>query len=692
MIVATAGHIDHGKTSLIRRLTGIDTDRLPEEKRRGISIDLGFAHLRLPDGGAIGFIDVPGHERFVRNMLAGVSGIDYVLLIVAADDGVMPQTREHLAILDLLGVREGLIVVTKCDRVPAARVDAVAAEMKTLLAPTALADARAVSVSALTGEGVDAVRDALIAAAGAQRAHASEGRRFRLAIDRCFTIAGSGTVVTGTVFAGSVHTGDAAQLSPSGVNVRIRGLQVQGRSVEQAQAGERCAVNLTGADLEKDAITRGEWLLDPAIHAPTLRIDTRLRVLASEAHALRHWTPVHLHLGTVDVTARVSTRRDLAIAPGGEAIAQLVLDQPIGALAGDRFIVRDFSAQRTIGGGHVIDAFPPPRRRRIGARMEELEALDAAQPAVALAALIALGLPAGIDPALFERRFNLTAEAARALYADAGLQLLGREAPRAFTAARLAQMREQLIAEVRAFHQRSPQASGIELAALARAAGLVLAEETLQAVLREAVQARQIELTGGLARVPGFDAAANSADEAMWRKVEPLLAHTPQAPPQVRELAATLKLDEKALQAMLQRRIKRGELIRLDPQRVYLRTAIVGLAHVVARTAQSVPGGQFNAAQYRDQSGIGRSLAIQVLEYFDGAGLTLRVGDARKLRRAVIEVYPEAGSVPVPPLPAPVQSTASGGKAGATGSGNRPGTRPGAPPPRRLGTTPPRGR
>ena len=641
MIVATAGHIDHGKTLLVKRLTGIDTDRLPEEKRRGISIDIGFAHLRLPDGSAIGFIDVPGHERFVRNMLAGVSGIDFVLLVVAADDGVMPQTREHLAILDLLGVREGLLVITKADRVPAARIDAVNDELRTLVADTVLRDAPVLAVSALTGEGIDALRESLVARLADKRQDASEGRHFRLAIDRCFTVAGSGTVVTGTIFAGAVKVGDTLCLSPSGVAVRVRGLQVQGRTVERARAGARCAVNLTGADLQKDAITRGEWLLDPAIHAPTSRIDVHLRALGTESSALRHWTPVHVHLGTVDVTGRLSTRRDLSVAPGSAAVAQLVLDQPIGAIAGDRFIVRDFSAQRTIGGGHVIDPFPPPRRRRIAERQLELAALDGGTPAEVLQALVPQAT-AGIDVALFERRFNLTAEAAQRLYKAAGLLVLGRELRRAFTPARLAEMRERLLAEVRAFHARSPQATGIELAALQKNTGLALPDEILQAVLRDAVQARTLELTGGLARLPGFDAAANSADEAMWKRVRPLLSKTPSAPPQVREIAATLKLDEKALQAMLQRRIKRGELVRIDPQRVYLRAAIVDLARVVEATAQVAPGGQFNAAQYRDQAGIGRSLAIQILEHFDSAGLTLRVGDARKLRRKVSEVYREA--------------------------------------------------
>src|SRR5690606_7690169 len=277
MIVATAGHIDHGKTLLVRTLTGTDTDRLPEEKARGISIDLGFAYLPLPQGGLIGFVDVPGHERFVRNMLAGVSGIDFALLIVAADDGVMPQTVDHLQILDLLRIPRGAVAITKTDRVDAARVEEVRAQVQALLAPTLLADAPLLPVSAVSGNGIAELKALLLREAEARGRRSAAGQHLRYAIDRAFSIAGSGTVVTGTVFNGSVKTGDRLVISPAGREVRVRGIQIHGKAAGQARAGERCALNLTGADVE--SVRRGDWVMAADIHRPTLRLDVRLSVL-----------------------------------------------------------------------------------------------------------------------------------------------------------------------------------------------------------------------------------------------------------------------------------------------------------------------------------------------------------------------------------------------------------------------------
>jgi len=377
VIVATAGHIDHGKTLLVGKLTGMDTDRLPEEKARGISIDLGFAHAEL-DGALVSFVDVPGHERFIRSMLAGVCAIDAALLVVAADDGVMPQTLEHVAILELLGVTHGVVAVTKRDRVSPERVEAVAREVRALLASTPLASYAIVPVSSVTGEGLAELRGALARVAGQATRARAEGQNFRLAIDRAFTIAGTGTVVTGTVFNGTVAVGDRLVLSPRGHAVRVRGIQVHGHAVERAQAAQRCALSLVGADAAMAA--RGDWLVDAAVHAPTRRLDARVRLLAAESRPLAHWTPVHVHLATVDVLGRVAIPNSGSIAPGQSALVQLVLERPIGALRGDRFVLRDVSARRTLGGGTVLDPFAAPRRRAIPARLAELAALERATP------------------------------------------------------------------------------------------------------------------------------------------------------------------------------------------------------------------------------------------------------------------------------------------------------------------------
>ena len=304
MIVATAGHVDHGKTALVRALTGVDTDGLPEEKRRGISIDLGFAYWKPAADALVGFVDVPGHERFVRNMLAGVCGIDAVLLVVAADDGVMPQTVEHLQIIELLAVERGIAVINKIDRVPAERVAEVTANLRALLASTRVAGVEILPVSAKTGAGLEKLRAALAALARKTGRRAREERPFRFAVDRAFSIAGAGTVVTGTAFSGSAAPGDKLMLTPSGIPVRVRGMQKDGKTATAAAGGERCAINLADVDLAR--ASRGDWLVAKALHAPTQRMDVRLSVLRSEARALAHWTPVHLHHGAGDVTARVA--------------------------------------------------------------------------------------------------------------------------------------------------------------------------------------------------------------------------------------------------------------------------------------------------------------------------------------------------------------------------------------------------
>ncbi len=379
MIIGTAGHIDHGKTALVRALTGVDTDRLPEEKARGITIDLGYAYQPLDSGETLGFVDVPGHERLVHTMVAGAIGIDFVLLVVAADDGPMPQTHEHVQVLDLLGLARGAVALTKIDRVPVERASEASAEIRQFLSATGLAESPIFPVCALTGEGIGDLRHYLQDAARQTPAR-SGGERFRLAVDRSFTLMGIGTVVTGTVHNGSVRVGDRLLISPSGREARVRGIHAQNQPAECGEAGQRCALNLAGPDLHRQDIHRGDWVLDAALHVPTARLDVELRVLAAEEQPLRHWTPVHCHLGAADVTGRVAVLEGEAIAPGAAGLAQLVLDHPVAALHGDRFILRDQSASRTLGGGRVLDVAPPARGRRKPQRLELLRAFAHPNP------------------------------------------------------------------------------------------------------------------------------------------------------------------------------------------------------------------------------------------------------------------------------------------------------------------------
>ncbi|HEX6735669.1 MAG TPA: selenocysteine-specific translation elongation factor, partial [Azonexus sp.] len=355
MIIGTAGHIDHGKTTLVKALTGVDCDRLKEEKARGITVDLGYAYTAT-----LGFIDVPGHEKLVHNMLAGATGIDFALLVIAADDGPMPQTREHLEIVELLGIRQGAVALTKSDLCSPARLAEATAEIAELLAGTALAGAPVFPVAATTGGGIAELR-AHLEAAAADCARRPAAGGFRLAIDRCFTLSGAGTVVTGTAFAGTVAVGDQLLLTPPGRPVRVRSLRVQDAPAEAGQAGQRIALALAG--IEKTDVARGQWLVAPALHAPVRRFDARLRVLAGQP-ALKHWSQVHLHLGAEDVPARVGLLGVDQLAPGTEGWAQLLLERDIGALAGDRFILRDAGARHSVGGGVVLDIFPPQRKKR----------------------------------------------------------------------------------------------------------------------------------------------------------------------------------------------------------------------------------------------------------------------------------------------------------------------------------------
>jgi selenocysteine-specific elongation factor len=563
-----------------------------------------------------------------------VCGIDFALLVVAADDGVMPQTVEHLHILDLLDIRSGIAIITKIDRVPPERVERVRADVAELLAPTRLAGIRILPVSALTGAGIGELKEALAAAACAFAARMTEGQHFRLAIDRAFTIAGSGTVVTGTVFNGSVAVGDRLVVSPKGAPVRVRGIQMRGQTAEHAQAGERCALNLTGADLE--TVARGDWVLAEAIHAPTQRMDVRVTLLASEPQPLKHWTPLHLHLATADVTARISLPGEAAIAPGASAIAQLALAKPVGALNGDRFILRDQSARRTLGGGTVLDPHARGARRASPARQAELAALERGSPEAALAELLKDEIR-GVDLKRFERTFNLKPERLSALYAAAGVVVLGKEERAGVTRARREKLREAVPVALRDFHRAQPQATGMDAAVLRKQLAPQLPAEAFQSLLRELADERRIEIASNLVRQPGHDATSNPEDRRMWQLVLPALQQGGFAPPPVAELASALKVKEAVLKDFLHRKSRGGEVMRVPPDRFYPRTTLATLAATAHALARANPNG-FTAAQYRDATGIGRGLAIEILEFLDSLGITQRVGDARKPRKDFVPI------------------------------------------------------
>ena len=636
MIVATSGHIDHGKTLLVKALTGVDTDRLPEEKSRGMTIDLGFAYWPIAGGARIGFVDVPGHERFIRNMLAGVGGIDFVLLVVAADDGVMPQTREHAAILDLLGVARGAVALTKIDRVPPERVAAVATEIEALLADTVLADAPVLPVSAVTGTGIDALKALLADCARAAPARAASGN-FRLAIDRAFTVTGAGLVVTGAVMSGSVSVGDTVRATGSERTARVRSIHAQNREAQTGRAGERCALNLAG-DLKLDLVARGDWIVAEGAPGAVARFDARIRILPGEARALAHGTPVHVHLGAAAATGRVVPLEQRSIAPGDGGLAHLALDRPIGAVHGDRFILRDQGARRTIGGGRVVDIFPPRRGRAQPARLAYLRRMEA-EPRAALEALLD-GAAGGLDLHAFALSRNLAPREQAALFAATPMQIAGAgERRTAFTAAAWQALKARALETLAAFHRRQPNAAGLAEDRLFHGGVPRVAKEAAAALAAELVAEGAAARAGALLRLPAHAPQLAPADAASWRRVAPVLDASPLRPPSLHEAAASIGESAQKLEALLVRVSRAGYLVRLSPGRFIRPAALRQLAEMAAEVAAGAPGGAISAARFRDRSGIGRNVAIEVLEYFDKVKFTRRVGEAHEILRPVAEAF-----------------------------------------------------
>jgi selenocysteine-specific elongation factor len=638
MIIATAGHVDHGKTLLVKALTGVDADRLPEEKKRGMTIDLGFAYWPVGPDTTIGFVDVPGHERFIHNMLCGVTGIDFVLLVIAADDGIMPQTREHLAIIDLLGVPRGTVALTKSDRVPSDRIAAVTRDVAALLAGTSLAEAPILPVSAVTGVGIEALKANLTDAARATRKADLHGH-FRLAIDRSFNIAGAGLVVTGTVFSGSVAIGDSVRVLQADRQARVRSIHAQNTESRLGRTGQRCALNLTGSDLQLDLVRRGDWVVSSGASRPVLKLDARLRVLTSEARPLAHWMPVHIHLGAADVTGRNALLEGMSLAPGASGLVQLVLDHPIGAVRGDRVILRDQSAQRTIGGGVVIDIYPPRRGRSKPERLTYLRAMAIDDHAASLAALLD-GCPHGLDLEQFAGNRNLTARDAEELFTAHPMRIVATEASRlGFAPVHWERLKSIALTALAAWHRRSPNAVGPSEDRIFFGTPLRLPRETAVAVAAELIRDGAIirELTG--VRLPSHRATLTAADAAIWRRIEPMLDPKLLRPPSVHEMAASLGEDAKKLEALLVRVARLGLLVRVAPNRFLRPETLRQLGEMAAALAAQSPDHSVTAASFRDVAGVGRNLAIELLEYFDRVKLTRRVGDAHEIVRPVEQAF-----------------------------------------------------
>lgn len=631
MIVGTAGHIDHGKTTLVKALTGVDTDRLPEEKKRGISIELGYAFLPVPGtDDPIGFVDVPGHERLVHTMLAGATGMDLALLLVAADDGPMPQTREHLAVLALLGIPVVAVVITKQDRVSAERLAEVQQAIDALLAETPLAQAPRFGVSALTGEGVPALRGWLLAQA--QRADAAaasppDGAAFRLAIDRSFTLDGVGTVVTGTVHAGQVRAGDELHRLPGGEEapLRVRSLRAQNREVAGAHTGQRCAVGLVG--VAKEQIQRGQWLVGEGAGCVTERLDVALWVWPGEARPLRSGQPVQVHIGAACVlgTLAVLDPGD-ALAPGQRGRVQLVLRQALGAWRGDRVVLRDASASRTLAGGRVLDPQAPARYRRTPERLRELDAWALPTAAQRLQGLLAAAAQ-GIDLRRWQAAEGLGEQRRPPLPVGA---LSTDKPPMALDGQRAQQVELELLTALQGFHVRAPDELGPDMARLRRLAAPRLPDALWRALVSRLIQQGRLGQRGALLHLPEHGVNLSATEQRIAQKVAPGLLTAGVEGAWVRDLARDVAEPEALMRTTLSRLAQRGELHQVVKDLFYPVATMTRLAQLAREVGQR--DGEVKAASFRDATGLGRKRAIQILEYFDRVGLLRRVADSHRLR------------------------------------------------------------
>jgi selenocysteine-specific elongation factor len=631
MLVGTAGHIDHGKTTLLKALTGVDADRLPEEKARGITLNLGYAYAPLADGSTLGFVDVPGHEKLIHNMLAGATGIDFVLLVVAADDGPMPQTREHLELLDLLGLTHGAVALTKIDAVSPQRLADTRREAAALVAGTAFAGCPLFAVSGRTGVGVDALRAHLDAASAGLPPRRADGR-FRLAVDRRFTLPGIGTVVTGTAHAGTVRVGDAVRVSPSGPKARVRSLHVHDRPAESGRAGERCAIALAG-DFGKNDIERGMWIVDPALDLPLSRFHGELRV-PPDRKPLRHLQAVHVHLGTEDIPGRVALLDCQDVPAGGRALVELLLDREILALHGDRFILRDAGAQHAVAGGRVLDVFPPARFKRTPQRLALLDAMRDDDPAVALERLLEQA-PTGVALDRFAVNRNLAPAAAETLWRRVGLRtirdggtLLG------FTAATWAELGAKLLDALAREHAHAPDMVGVERERLRRMSAAGLSRAAFDALGAELLAAGRMAQTRAWLHLPSHRPRVSAADRAGYAALKPLLDAAPYNPPRVRDVANATGMPEEAVRQLFKRIARLGELYPVAHDHYYTAAAVADLAAVVR--ALNAESGGARIATLRDRifgdGGGGRKAATQILEFFDRTGYTRRVRDDHVLR------------------------------------------------------------
>ncbi|MBW2122312.1 MAG: selenocysteine-specific translation elongation factor [Deltaproteobacteria bacterium] len=629
IVLGTAGHIDHGKTALIRALTGIDTDRLKEEKERGITIELGFASLTLPSGLLMGIVDVPGHEKFVKHMVAGAWGIDVVALVVAADEGVMPQTREHLDICRLLNVKKGLVVITKVDLADEELIQLVEEDVREFVRGTFLEGEPIIRVSSLTGDGIDDLRKALEKLADETEERPANGL-FRLPIDRVFVMKGFGTVVTGTMVSGRVHVGSMVQVLPSGHEAKVRGIQLHNRAVSEARAGQRAALSLQG--LDKTMIRRGEVVCHPGTLQPTQVLDGELEHLESSPRPLRNRVQLRFHIGTSLVPARIILLDREALNPGEKCMVQLRLDAPVVALPQDRFVIRGSSAVQTLAGGVILNNHPLRHRRLDPAVVEDLVRLRDGELGDVITYHIRQSGYGGLSfSELWGRIGNASDEAIRQtlerLVQRKEIVAVGGDGTRYVHSGIYQALEEEALKCLEDFHRKSPMALGLSKEELKTKLPKSMGSRLFQMLLREMIGTGRVVLDGEKIRLSGHRI---SVKEEFLEQVEGAIRDGGLQPPSVRELVERFSVTAQGLKDHLELLVNRGALIRVKGDLYFHREAVLRLKRDLLDFIRA--NGEITTPQFKDLTRVSRKFAIPLLEYFDSIKATIRVGDKRILR------------------------------------------------------------
>ncbi len=637
IILGTAGHVDHGKTSLIRSLTGIETDRLKEEKKRGITIELGFAFLDLPCGHRLGIVDVPGHEKFIRNMVAGAAGMDLVAFVIAADEGIMPQTEEHFEICRLLGVRDGLIILTKKDLVEEEWLEMVEEEIRDSFADSFLADAPIIAVNTLTGEGIEEIIHVLDRKV-ATMDFTEEFGPFRMAVDRVFTMKGFGTVITGTSLAGRIDVGAEIMFYPSGLIGKIRGIQVHGEEVSLVEAGHRTAINLQG--IEKDQINRGDMVASPGSMQASTLLEGELHHLSSARAHLKNRARVRVHLGTREIIGRVLLLESDSLAPGESGHVQLLLDESVATWPGDHFVVRNYSPIATIGGGTLYNIAPKKRKRTLERDREHnrlvMEAYSAVESEERIVLLIKENGLAGITANQLGARLGIFGKKLKKLLqhpiSNGTLVVVDSETQRLVAASLTESLGEQILTRLEEFHQKNPLQSGLAKEALRSQLKPPVDQKLLASIFSLLVKQGKIEQTGVEVKLAGHTVTLQVDEQEIEEKIGRLYAEAGLAPPIVKEILAQFPdCPEKQILQVLELLVRKGRLIRLNETLCFDHAGIERLVAQVTSYLQTE--GEIDAQRFKELTGLTRKFSIPLLEYFDKIKLTIRIDNKRILRK-----------------------------------------------------------